>query len=135
MTGEDLVKKVNSLNLPKGKYVVVGSGILGILGLREVNDIDLVVDPDILYRFLKTGDWRKEEKYGTVFLHKGDITMFSRLSWEDYQTTREEAIETAEYIQGIPFLNIKETIKFKKALNREKDKRDIKILESYKSNT
>ncbi len=34
-------------------------------------------------------------------------------------------------INGFPFLNIEETIKFKRALGREKDFNDIKLLEAY----
>ena len=73
--------------------------------------------------------YQEVEKYGKVFLEADDIDIIPRLDWESYLTTTEEAIKTADIINGYPFLNIAETIKFKKALGREKDFKDIKLLE------
>lgn len=125
----NIFEAVRSLDLPDGEYVIVGSGILGALGLREINDVDLVVSPKILAEFAEKEGWQSCERWGKTFLEKDDYEMFSQLSWEEYPTTREEAIKTAKYINSVPFLNIEETIKFKKALGRKKDARDIELLE------
>jgi hypothetical protein len=63
--------------------------------------------------------------------NRNDIDIIKQLDWEDYPTTVEEAIKSADIIQGFPFLNISETIKFKTALGREKDFRDIEMLKDY----
>ncbi|MFB6212754.1 MAG: hypothetical protein ABEI53_03005 [Candidatus Magasanikbacteria bacterium] len=128
----NIFEKVKNLNLPEGEYVVVGSGVLGALGLREVNDIDILVSERLLKKFRNKEGWGEERKFeeDKLFLNKDGIDIFSQLSWEDYSTTREEAIETARIINGVPFLNIEETIKFKEALGREKDKKDIELLKS-----
>lgn len=127
----NIFKTIKELNLPNGEYVVVGSGIMGALGIREINDVDLCVSSKILQTFKEKDGWRSYKKWNKTFLeNKGkNIDMFSQLAWEGYQTTREKAIETAEHINGVPFLNIEETIKFKEALGREKDMEDIKLLE------
>lgn len=36
-------------NLPIGKFVIGGSGSLGIRGIREINDIDILVSDDLIY--------------------------------------------------------------------------------------
>jgi hypothetical protein len=68
-------------------------------------------------------------RHGKLFLKAPDMDIISRLDWDAYPTTVEQAIATAEIIKGYPFLNVAETIKFKRALGREKDFRDIALLE------
>ena len=53
------------------------------------------------------------------------------LTWEAYSTSTQEAIDSATVIGGIPFMNLEELKKFKTALGREKDFRDIQLIEAY----
>ena len=39
----DVIAEVKKLDLPLGQYVVIGSGIMAQLGLREANDVDIAV--------------------------------------------------------------------------------------------
>lgn len=127
----DIFKKLKELNFPLGEYVLVGSGPLAARGIREANDLDIAVSPKLLKQLIDSKKYQEVEKYGKVFLEADNIDIIPRLDWEDYPTTTAEAIKTAEILNGYPFLNIKEAIKFKKALGREKDFRDIKLLEDY----
>lgn len=43
----------------------------------------------------------------------------------------EEIIKSAEVVNGIPINNLDCEIKFKKALGREKDFRDIELIQEY----
>jgi hypothetical protein len=130
----NIFRRLKELNFPLGEYVLVGSAPLAARGLREASDLDIAVT-DKLWRQLKaSGKYQEIEKYGRIFLDAEDIDIISQLDWEDYLTTVEEAIKTADIIDGFPFLNISETIKFKKALGREKDFHDIKLLEDYIKN-
>jgi hypothetical protein len=132
MTKDQLFSKLKELNFPKGEYVVTGSGILGALGLREVNDVDIAVTPHLLASLQSTGEWTEEIRYNKIFLMKDDVDIASQLSWEDYATTTEEAIQSATMIDGFPFLNLEETIKFKQAMGREKDFHDIELIKTLK---
>jgi len=125
----DIFKKLKELNFPLGEYVLVGSGSLVARGIREANDLDIAVTPKLFKQLIDSKKYQEVEKYGKVFLEADDIDIIPRLDWESYLTTTEEAIKTADIINGYPFLNIAETIKFKKALGREKDFKDIKLLE------
>lgn len=128
-----IIKKIKELNFPNGEYVVVGSGLLEALGIRTASDIDIAASPALVERLRKTGEWKQEYRWNKLFLAKEGIDIITKLDWEDYPTTTAEAIKTATIIDGAPFLNIKETIKFKKALGREKDFKDIALLEKYQS--
>jgi len=129
-----IFKKLKELDFPLGEYVLVGSGPLAARGIREASDLDIAVTDKLWRQLFDSGDYKTEERYGRLFLAKknrNDIDIIKQLDWEDYPTTVEEAIKSADIIQGFPFLNISETIKFKTALGREKDFRDIEMLKDY----
>ena len=127
----DIFKKLKELNFPLGEYVVVGSGALAARNLREANDLDIVVTKKLFSRLHSSGEYQEVEKHGMIFLSANDVEIIPQLDWEAYQTVVEEAIKTADIINGFPFLNIPETIKFKTALGREKDFRDVEILKNF----
>jgi hypothetical protein len=117
----DIFKKLKELDLPFGHYVIIGSGILAALGLRPANDLDIAVDNYLLEKLKSSPDFREKNKYSKLFLESEDVEIITELQWEHYPTTIEQAIKSAEIIMTYPFLNLDETIKFKKALGREKD--------------
>lgn len=127
----DIFKKLKELNFPLGEYVLVGSGPLAARGIRAASDLDIAVTPKLFKQLIVSKNYQEVEKYGKIFLEADNIDIIPQLDWEEYFTTTEEAIKTADIINGYPFLNIEETIKFKKALGREKDFKDIKLLEDY----
>ena len=130
----NVFKKLKELNFPLGEYVLVGSGPLAARGIREASDLDIAVTDKLWRQLFDSGDYKTEERYGRLFLtekNSEDVDIIKQLDWEDYPTTVEEAIKSADIIQGFPFLNISETIKFKTALGREKDFRDIEMLKDY----
>jgi hypothetical protein len=136
MNSATFFKKLASLNFPLGEYVLVGSGPLVARELRDGSDIDIAVTAKLWQQLFDSGRYVIEERYGRQFLAEigsQEIDIIKQLDWEAYPTTVEEAIKTADIINGFPFLSIPETIKFKTALGREKDFRDIKILEDYQA--
>ena len=125
----DIFEKLKELNLPSGKYVVVSSGAFDALGIRPASDIDIAVTKDLHEELRKDGTWKETELYKKIFLQKDVFTIIPELNWEKYETTTEEAIASAMNINGFPFMNLEELLKFKKAMNREKDTKDIELLE------
>jgi hypothetical protein len=127
----NIIQEIKELNFPSHKYVVVGSGILDILGIRTASDIDIAVTSDLHKKLRETGKWKEEERYGHIFLKKDVFEIIPQLDWVDYKTTTEEAIESALFIEGVPFMNLEELVKFKTALDREKDFKDIELIKNY----
>ena len=128
-----IIKKIKNLELPFGKYVVIGSGILEPLGIRIASDIDIAALPELHEQLRLTGQWKEELRHNKIFLKRNAIEINPRLSWSNYQTTTQEAIASATVIDGIPFMNLVELCKFKKALGREKDIKDIQLIDEYLS--
>lgn len=42
-----LIERIKELRLPEGQFMVSGSGILDVLGIRSAEDIDLLVSPEL----------------------------------------------------------------------------------------
>lgn len=133
MNREELFERIKELHLDADSYIVIGSGIMGALNLRPVRDVDLVIAPHIKNQFEEDERWQREEKWDKTFYSFDVYDIATGLNWKEYPTTFEEAHRSALIIEEIPFLNIKETIRFKKALGREKDIKDIELLEKYGS--
>jgi 8-oxo-dGTP diphosphatase len=130
----NIIQKIKELNLPNDQYVVIGSGTMDVLGIREARDIDISVTRELFGKLQKSLEWEEYEKYGRIFLKKDIFEINDQLNWDNYNTTTEEAISSAITIEDIPFMNLGELIKFKTALGREKDFNDIKLINKYLNN-
>lgn len=122
-----LLKKFKKLNLPDGEYAIYGSGPLGARGIRDVNDLDVIVSNG-LYLKLK-------EKYSKNFkkdrITIGKIEIYPCWKWEPKINQLENAIKQSELIEGIRFIRLNDMINYKKKMGRTKDFDDIKLIESY----
>lgn len=58
------IGKLNDLGLTPADAVVIGSGILGALGIRESNDIDLIVTEAAFARLSQDRRFKKRQSHG-----------------------------------------------------------------------
>ncbi len=132
--------KVRQLNLPLGEYVVVG-GAMEAYGIRKSNDIDVVVISSLFEKLIEQG-WKVCEcdkckgmrQAGTKkkILKSEGVDILSEYSWYDkYYADTEALIRDAEIIDGISFVQLDELVKWKKAANRDKDKKDVVLIEDF----
>lgn len=119
---------IAKLKLPSGGYVVVGSGILNALGIRNSHDIDLVVTEEV-YRSIERLGWEQEIQGNRVLL-KRDVFDIGR-DW--HGRSAKEILGHAQIIDGIPYLNLDDLYKWKKEKAREKDLRDVALIDAYRS--
>ncbi|MFA7314661.1 MAG: hypothetical protein WC025_01890 [Candidatus Magasanikbacteria bacterium] len=122
-----LLEELKQLNLPTNKFAIFGSGPMAVRKIREAKDIDVLVFPDILIEFAK--NYPINDHNGNVVI--GNIELCK--SCEPLTEKIEKLIETAEIIEGIPFVSLEYILQFKKKLNREKDKIDVELIENYLS--
>lgn len=123
-----LTKKVKQLALPSGEYVVIGSGLLDALGLRESRDLDLVVSDDLYQKLRASGAYTIEEKYDGEVLIAGDIEVWT--GWKS-DANFKVLIQSAYEVEGIAFANPDIIIKRKTERGSEKDLNDIRLLKEY----
>lgn len=121
---------VQSLKFPLDGYIVVGSGSMAARGIREFKDIDIVAKKELWDR-LKTEGWEECFFESRRYLRKGIVEVFFDFKCGTYQPETDDLIAGAEMIQGVPFLKLDELVAFKRELGREKDIRDISLIEKY----
>jgi hypothetical protein len=133
MTRQDIVKKVKSLNLPRSTYIVFGSCPLAAAGLREANDIDMLVNDEVLNSLAQAG-WRQLDKGSNDKPLTHDVfEAHNRWNFSSYSPTLEHLLKTADIIDGIPFASLDEVRKWKVSSGRPKDLKDIELIDNYLS--
>lgn len=123
--------RVKALGLPVNQFIVIGSGVMGALGLRESGDIDLVVNSE-LFNYLESQGWRKEIRHNEEkVLLKDDVEAW--LTWGNAKEPVffEQLCIQSIIIDGIRFCSPEYVMQWKKAKARPKDIEDVKLLERY----
>lgn len=129
-----IFEELTTLNLPAEHFVVVGSGILAALGIRDFNDIDILATPE-LFEKLKQSGWKYEiwniDGCEREKVSRGQVEVYKDFRWQDGSMTPAEALANTEHIQGFNFLPLSKLLEIKKSMGREKDKEDIVLIEHY----
>jgi hypothetical protein len=129
----DVVGELKKLNLPLGQYVVVGSAVMAIHGIGTARDIDLVVSPG-LFKRLRSMGWHLGHfptNPVTPALFYGLFEAGMEWSSNNYQPNPQQLIQTAQIINGIPYVSLDEVLKWKTASGRKKDLDDIRLIKAY----
>ena len=132
--GADFISKIKELHLPESQFMVTGSGILDVLGIRKADDIDLLVSPELYTKLETKHGWIEYKKYKMTIMHpKGKYGAMQSLNFMKENYTLSELLPTAHVHKGIPFINLEVLKNSKTQLAREKDFRDIKLIDKYLS--
>lgn len=132
MIKNDFIQAIKQLGLKPSEYIVIGSGILGILDIREVGDIDLVVSKKEFQKYEESGEWTK--KYfddGTYYLLK-DLYEIG-LDWDskNAEPNLDELKKDQLILNDIPFVSLERLKQWKIKKGREKDLADVKLIQEY----
>ena len=119
--------ELKKLNLPKDKFAIFASGCLAIRGIKENKDIDIIVKDD-LWQELK----KKYSLNEKGFIQIGNIELGNEALYPEESVN--QMIDNADIIKGIRFVKLKSIIKWKREMNRDKDRIDIKLIEEYIKN-
>lgn len=119
------------MNLPLGQYALFRSAPLGIRGLRDCRDVDVIVSTQLWQKCLADGWQIRQVKSGNQCLSKGEIELW--LDWYPGEWDVEDLIENSEMIDGLPFVKLDQVLKWKKIMGRDKDMVDVKIIEKFLS--
>ena len=127
----DLLTELDALKLPENKYVIVGSGPLGVRGIRESQDLDILVNDDLWEKL--SNKYGILNKNGNLAIRISDtIEVFGNKTFLNQlpdNTTVEEQIKNAETIESHPFQSLEHLKFFKKIGGRQKDLDDIILLQ------
>ena len=132
MKKSELLQAINRLQLEPSDYIVIGSGVLGALGIREVDDVDIIVTPAVFAGLEAAGGWqRKPFDDGTYYLLKPPYE--AGLDWDSPGAVPNLAdLKLDELtIEGVPFVNLSRLRKWKIHKGTPKHLRDISAIDSY----
>lgn len=122
--GYRITKEVKKLGLPQGSFVIVGSALLEVLGLRTATDIDMAV-PEEVYRQLQRAGWREEPgATAKPVLRKGVYDV--GIGFGDWST--EDLLQDAYILDGVPFISLAKLAAWKSQTNRSHDQSDLEII-------
>ena len=125
-----IIERVRALSLPTDEVVVIGSGVLDALDLREAGDVDLVVSLNRFERLKNDNAWHVGEKNGEPIAVMTDVEAF--LSWGSNGVPNfNELYDAGVTIQGIRFAHPRFVVEWKRQRASEKDLHDIALLEEY----
>jgi hypothetical protein len=131
----DIYKKLESLNFPKGEYVVIG-GSMTAHNIRDAHDLDILVTPNLYQTLLDNREYKQcvcEQCVRTsrLMLKGVDVDILPNFMFGNYIGDTRSLIENADVINGYPFIKLSEFIKFKKELGKPKDIEDIRLMNEY----
>jgi hypothetical protein len=124
----DIQKKIQSLNLPKDSFVVVGSGILDALKIRESNDIDMIVSQKV-FDELDAAGWKHDTWADQTVLKKDLFDLGVHWMGEEV----EQLLGRATVINDIPYLSLTDLLAWKKDCARPKDIVDVQLISEYQA--
>ncbi len=129
MSNKDLFQKVKELALPMGKYALFGSAPLGIRGLKDCHDIDIIVMED-LWNEYKEKNWEiRTTPNGSQYLWNDEVELWK--DWQPGQWDIKRLIGEAEIIDELPFVRLERVLEWKRLNGREKDLKDIELIEKF----
>jgi len=139
LKNNSIFKKLDSLNLNPDEYIIMGSGIMYALGIRdmeEINDIDILVSEN---------EWEKVKNKGKLKYSKADDSpvisfmddkLCIYIKWipsEYTEYTFSKCSKRKQLIQGYPFQTIGDLLEWKIKMGREKDNKHVVAIEKYLS--
>lgn len=121
MVKADIIKRITELNYPVNDYWLITGGAMVLYGLRDAtSDIDLGCNKSLADMLEKNGFTTTKLSDGTRKITiANDIEIF-----EDW------IFDRAEIRDGISVISLKGLLEMKQHLGREKDLKDIELIEA-----
>ena len=119
-----------------GEFVIVSSGPLGIRNIREIGDVDIIVSDQLWNTLSKQYEVVNKNAIMKIDFPDGIVEAFCEASFalipkEKDMPTIKDRIAQAEIIEGLPFEHLDNVLYFKRLMAREKDLKDIMLIEAW----
>ena len=114
------------------EFVIISSGTLAVRGIREANDIDLIVTEKAWKELIKKYPViTKNGAERIVIGNEIEISCTFLLLSETLEIPVQEVFDKADIIDGIKYMNLEHVKIIKRKMNREKDLKDIALIDAY----
>ena len=133
---QTFAERVKELGLPLDQMIIIGSGILDQLGIRQSADIDVATNREVLEKIARSGGWaEKLDKNQRQYLVKYDESIEIWDGWEidgrivEYDELLDHAVE----YDGVKFVNLDFLRRWKNWRGREKDIQDVRLIDEWRA--
>ena len=132
---QTFAERVKELGLSLDQMIIIGSGILDQLGIRQSADIDVAANREALEEIARSDGWvEKLDKNQRQYLVKHDGSVEIWDGWEiDGRVVEYDELlgYTVEY-DGVKFVNLDFLRRWKSWRGREKDMQDMKLIDEWR---
>ena len=132
---QTFAERVKELGLPLDQIIIIGSGILGQLDIRQSADIDVATGRAVLEEIARSDGWvRKLDKNQRQYLVKYDESIEIWDGWEidgrvvEYDKLLDYAVE----YDGVKFVSLDFLRRWKNWRGREKDMQDVRLIDEWR---
>ncbi len=132
MNSAEAFELLRAIDLPRGDYAVFGSGPLLVRGIiDDARDIDVIARGPAWEQALEQGDltYLPEEDITVAWFFGGMLTVGA--SWAFGAVDIDDLIDTAEIVDGVPFVRLEHVVAYKRIAGREKDHRHLQLIERW----
>lgn len=133
---QTFAERVKELGLPLDQMIIIGSGILDQLGIRQSTDIDVAVDRAVLEKLAGDSDWAKKlDKNQRQYLvkHDGSVEIWDGWEIDGRIVEYDELLGYAVEYDGVKFVNLDFLRRWKSWRGREKDIQDVRLIDEWRA--
>lgn len=128
--------KLNDIGLTPDKAVVIGSGILNALNLRESKDIDVIVTKDAYSKLERDARFTKKQSHGREMLIDGLFEIGTSWGVLRKSQTFDDLLKQSIVIENTRYITIEFLLAAKKSWLKDNDVRqkdfdDVELIEKY----
>jgi len=122
MNKNDIINRLEDLNFDKSGYWVLAGSAMVLHGIRpETHDIDMGCTKEF-------ADELETEGYPTVVMPDGT----RRITYaEDVEIFEDWIFDRVVFVDEIPVISLEGLLEMKRSLGREKDLRDVQMIEEF----
>jgi hypothetical protein len=126
-----LLQELLKIGLPEGDFALFGSGPLLVRGwIDDVGDLDVIARGTAWDHAQGVGQLSRLDQYGIDLASIGDhITIGTAWGIGDFSVGI--LIDEAEMIEGIPCVQLKHIIAYKRLADRPKDRVHLAVIEEH----
>ena len=133
---QTFAERVKELGLPLDRIIIIGSGILDQLGIRQSADIDVATNREVLEKIARSGGWvEKLDKNQRQYLvkHDGSVEIWDGWEIDGRIVEYDELLDYAVEYDGVKFVSLDFLRRWKNWRGREKDIQDVRLIDEWRA--
>lgn len=133
---QTFAERVKELGLPLDQMIIIGSGILDQLGIRQSADIDVATNRETLEEIARSDGWvEKLDKNQRQYLvkHDGSAEIWDGWEIDGRIVEYDELLGYAVEYDDVKFVNLDFLRRWKSWRGREKDIQDVRLIDEWRA--